>query len=32
VIRAGRVVQEGTYAELARQPGLFAQLMQRQSA
>ena len=32
VIRAGRVVQEGTYAELARQPGLFAQLMHRQSA
>jgi ABC-type bacteriocin/lantibiotic exporter with double-glycine peptidase domain len=32
VIQAGRVVQVGTYSELARQPGLFAQLMRRQSA
>jgi NHLM bacteriocin system ABC transporter ATP-binding protein len=32
VIQAGRVVQVGTYGELAHQPGLFAQLMRRQTA
>ncbi|MBE7386178.1 MAG: NHLP bacteriocin export ABC transporter permease/ATPase subunit [Leptolyngbya sp. SIO1E4] len=30
VIEAGRVVQQGTFDELARQPGLFAQLIKRQ--
>ncbi len=30
VLQAGRVVQQGGFAELANQPGLFAQLTQRQ--
>lgn len=30
VLEAGRVVQQGSFAELAKQPGLFAQLIQRQ--
>jgi len=30
VLEAGRVVQQGSFAELADQPGLFAQLIQRQ--
>lgn len=30
VLEAGRVVQEGTYAELSEQPGLFAELIRRQ--
>jgi ABC-type multidrug transport system fused ATPase/permease subunit len=30
VIDAGRVVQQGTFDELARQEGLFARLMARQ--
>jgi len=30
VIDGGRVVQRGTYAELSRQPGLFADLIRRQ--
>jgi ATP-binding cassette subfamily C protein len=32
VIEAGRVVQEGSYEELVAQEGLFARLVQRQSA
>ena len=32
VIEAGRVVQQGTFDELATQPGLFAQLIKRQMA
>ena len=32
VIDGGRVAQQGTYEELASQPGLFAQLMKRQIA
>jgi NHLM bacteriocin system ABC transporter ATP-binding protein len=32
VIDGGQVVQQGTYDELARQPGLFVQLMKRQLA
>ena len=30
VIKAGRVVQQGTFNELAKQPGVFAQLIKRQ--
>lgn len=30
VLQAGRVVQQGSFAELANQEGLFAQLMARQ--
>src|SRR5262249_45634995 len=30
VMEAGRIVQQGTFDELALQPGLFAQLMKRQ--
>jgi ABC-type bacteriocin/lantibiotic exporter with double-glycine peptidase domain len=30
VIEHGRVVQQGTFDDLATQPGLFAQLMKRQ--
>jgi ABC-type multidrug transport system fused ATPase/permease subunit len=32
VLDAGRIVQSGTYAELIAQPGLFAELAQRQTA
>ncbi|NJO09955.1 MAG: NHLP bacteriocin export ABC transporter permease/ATPase subunit [Leptolyngbyaceae cyanobacterium SL_1_1] len=32
VIESGRVVQQGSFAELAAQPGLFSQLIQRQLA
>jgi NHLM bacteriocin system ABC transporter ATP-binding protein len=32
VLDGGRVVQQGTFAELARRPGLFAQLMARQQS
>ena len=32
VLEAGRIVQSGTYAELLAQPGLFADLAQRQIA
>lgn len=32
VLESGRVVQEGSYDELAKQPGLFAQLIKRQLA
>ncbi|NET11003.1 MAG: NHLP bacteriocin export ABC transporter permease/ATPase subunit, partial [Symploca sp. SIO2B6] len=32
VLEAGRVVQEGSFDELAQQPGLFAQLIKRQLA
>ncbi|MBE9180196.1 NHLP bacteriocin export ABC transporter permease/ATPase subunit [Oculatella sp. LEGE 06141] len=32
VLQAGRVVQQGRYEELANQPGLFAQLVRRQTA
>jgi NHLM bacteriocin system ABC transporter ATP-binding protein len=32
VLEAGRVVQQGTFDELAAQPGLFAQLIRRQVA
>ena len=32
VLSAGRVIQSGTYAELIRQPGLFADLVKRQLA
>jgi ATP-binding cassette subfamily C protein len=32
VMDAGRIVQAGTYEELANQPGLFATLIQRQLA
>jgi len=32
VMQAGRVVQQGTYEELAEQPGLFADLVERQLA
>ncbi|MBD2462684.1 NHLP bacteriocin export ABC transporter permease/ATPase subunit [Oscillatoria sp. FACHB-1407] len=32
VLEAGRVVQQGTFDELAHQPGLFAQLISRQIA
>ncbi|MEA2694313.1 MAG: hypothetical protein QOJ16_3700, partial [Acidobacteriota bacterium] len=32
VLRAGRVVEEGTYEELVRQGGLFARLAERQTA
>ncbi|HEY9887053.1 MAG TPA: NHLP bacteriocin export ABC transporter permease/ATPase subunit [Candidatus Obscuribacterales bacterium] len=32
VIEAGRVVQQGSFDDLAAQPGLFAQLVQRQMA
>ena len=32
VLEAGRIVQSGTYAELIAQPGLFADLAQRQMA
>lgn len=32
VLEAGRVVQQGTFNELAHQPGLFAQLVSRQIA
>ena len=32
VIEAGRVVQQGTFAALMREEGVFARLMQRQTA
>ncbi|MGB7249681.1 MAG: ATP-binding cassette domain-containing protein, partial [Phormidesmis sp.] len=32
VIKAGRVVQQGSFDELAKQPGVFAQLIKRQMA
>jgi ATP-binding cassette subfamily C protein len=32
VLKAGRVIQSGTYAELVNQPGLFADLVKRQLA
>ncbi|MGF1499150.1 MAG: NHLP bacteriocin export ABC transporter permease/ATPase subunit [Elainellaceae cyanobacterium] len=32
VLKAGRLVQQGSFEELASQPGLFAQLIQRQLA
>jgi len=32
VLEAGRVVQQGKFDELAHQPGLFAQLIKRQTA
>jgi NHLM bacteriocin system ABC transporter ATP-binding protein len=32
VLDSGQLIQQGTFAELAAQPGLFAQLMQRQMA
>jgi NHLM bacteriocin system ABC transporter ATP-binding protein len=32
VMQAGRVVQQGSYEDLARQPGLFAELVKRQLA
>jgi ATP-binding cassette subfamily C protein len=32
VLEAGRVVQQGSFADLAEQPGLFARLIQRQLA
>ena len=32
VLQAGRVVQQGSFEELAAREGLFAQLMQRQMA
>jgi ATP-binding cassette subfamily C protein len=32
VIEAGRVIQQGNFAELVNQPGLFANLMARQIA
>ena len=32
VLAGGRVVQQGTFTELARQAGLFAQLMARQES
>lgn len=32
VLQAGRVVQQGSFEELAAQEGLFSQLMQRQMA
>jgi ATP-binding cassette subfamily C protein len=32
VLEAGRVVQQGSFDELAHQPGLFAQLIRRQVA
>ncbi len=32
VIKAGRVVQKGSFDELAAQPGVFAQLIKRQMA
>jgi NHLM bacteriocin system ABC transporter ATP-binding protein len=31
VFQSGRIIQEGTYEQLANQPGLFAQLMARQT-
>ncbi|WP_143854228.1 hypothetical protein [Nostoc sp. 'Peltigera membranacea cyanobiont' 210A] len=30
VLQAGKVVQQGSFTDLANQPGLFAQLMLRQ--
>jgi NHLM bacteriocin system ABC transporter ATP-binding protein len=32
VLEAGRIIQQGSFAELAAQPGLFAQLIKRQLA
>jgi ATP-binding cassette subfamily C protein len=32
VLEAGRVVQQGKFDDLAHQPGLFAQLIKRQTA
>jgi ATP-binding cassette subfamily C protein len=32
VLEAGRVVQQGSFEQLAEQPGLFAQLIKRQLA